>query len=324
MGVQKEIVPWTDLGKAAAGARQGSLTEVPVGEPYRVEIRVCDDALKAVEETTIPEVLVGDVWVLAGQSNMQGVGNRANVEAPHPLVHTFAMSYQWRLAVEPLHTLAESPDPVHASFDSDEKRQNAIKEWRDGAKGAGLGIAFAKEMVARTGRPEGLVASAHGGTSMAQWDPALKAQGGASLYGSMCKQVQSAGGKVRGVLWRQGESDANPNAQAVYREKMKQLVTAMRADFGLADLPFYYVQKSRYAGKSVDSFPSWNKIQTDELALETELAPCGLAPAVDLALDDGIHIGTPGASKCSDIVWPAWRNTICSAAKYCAGRASRK
>ena len=110
----------------------------------------------------------------------------------------------------------------------------------------------------------------------------------------MLKQTQAAGGKVRGVLWYQGESDANAKAQPVYREKMKQLVAAMRTDLGTPDLPFYYVQISRYAGKSVDAFPAWNAIQSDETALEKDLAPGGMVSGIDLALDDGIHVGTPG------------------------------
>ncbi len=293
VGVQKEIVAWTDLGAVANGAWQGTLPAVPAGGPYVIEVRVRDDAGKSLESAAVDDVLVGDVWVLAGQSNMQGVGNRFNVESPDPLVHTFSMSYEWRLAQEPLHTLAESPDAVHANFNSPEEREKGIKGWRDGSKGAGLGIAFAKEMLKRTGRPVGLVASAHGGTSMDQWNPALKDQGGASLYGSMCKQVAAAGGKVRGVVWYQGESDANADAQPVYREKMKKLVASMRKDFGVPDLPFYYVQIGRFVVNNDKPGP-WTAIQTDELALEPELAPGGMVASIDLALDDAIHAGTQG------------------------------
>lgn len=292
VGVQKEVVGWADLGTAANGAWAGTLAGVPAGGPYVIEVRVRDDAGKALESASVEDVLVGDVWVLAGQSNMQGVGNRVNVEDPHPLVHTFSMSYEWRLAQEPLHTLAESPDVVHANFKTPEERENGIKGWRDGGKGAGLGLAFAKEMVKRTGRPVGLVASAHGGTSMAQWNPELRDQGGASLYGSMCKQVEAAGGKVRGVVWYQGESDANPDAEPIYREKMKALVAAMRKDSGVPDLPFYYVQIGRFVVNNDKPGP-WNAIQVDELALEKDLAPGGMVAAVDLSLDDGIHAGTP-------------------------------
>ncbi len=292
MGVQKEITGWTDLGKVPGGAWQATVTGIPAGGPYRVDVRLLDDSGKPLEETAIPEVLAGDIWVMAGQSNMQGVGNRVNVEAPSPQVHTFAMNYEWRLAEEPLHTLAESPDVVHGDFKTPEDRQKAIAAWRDGPKGAGLGLPFAKEMVRRTGRPVGLIASAHGGTSMAQWDPALKDQGGASLYGSMCKQFAAAGGKARGVLWYQGCSDANPEAQPVYREKMKQLVAAIRRDFGVPDLPFYYVQIGRFVINN-DKAALWNAIQTDELALETDLAPGGMVAAIDLSLNDLIHAGTP-------------------------------
>lgn len=292
-GVQKEIIGWTDLGKVANAPWEAMLAGIPAGGPYRIELRVLDEAGKPLENLAIPEVLVGDIWVLGGQSNMHGVGNRINVEAPHPQVHTFAMNYEWRLAQEPLHTLGESPDVVHADFKTPEERQNAIAGWRDGPKGAGLGIAFAKEMVRRTGRPVGLIASAHGGTSMAQWDPALKDQGGASLYGSMCKQFAAAGGKARGMLWYQGESDANPDAQPVYREKMKQFVAAVRKDFGVPDLPFYYVQIGRFVVNNNDP-AAWNAVQADELALEADLGVCGVVPSIDLALDDLIHAGTQG------------------------------
>ena len=292
-GVQKEILPWTEIARAENGKWAGTLASVPAGGPYRVDFRVCDASGKALESGSVSEVLVGDVWVLAGQSNMQGVGNQKDMETPHPQVHTFSMSYEWRIAQEPLHTLAESPDSVHANFASDEERQNAIKAWRDGSKGAGLGLPFAVEMVKRTGRPVGLVAAAHGGTSMQQWDPSKKGDGGASLYGSMCKQVAAAGGKVRGVLWYQGESDANPDAQPLYRERFKQLVAAMRTDFNAPNLPFYYVQIGRFVINN-DKPGAWNAVQTDELALESELAPGGMVASIDLALDDLIHAGTPG------------------------------
>jgi len=289
----KELVGWVDLGKAAQGRWQGVIEAVPAGGPYRVELRALDEAGSVVASTAVYEVLAGDLWVLAGQSNMQGVGNRKEEEAPHPQVHVFAMNYTWRLATEPLHILGESPDPVHCSAESEEKRQQEIANWRDGPKGAGLGLAFAKEMLRRTGRPVGLVASAHGGTSMAQWDPALRDQGGASLYGSMCQQVEAAGGAVRGVLWYQGESDANVASFPVFLEKFKALVEAIRRDFDSPELPFYYVQIGRFVNPEFDPVP-WHWIQTEQLVAETQLPRCGMVASIDLALDDAIHAGTPG------------------------------
>ena len=66
--------------------------------------------------------------------------------------------------------------------------------------------------------------AAHGGTSMEQWDPAKKGEGGNSLYGSMLRQVKLAGGKVKGVLWYQGESDAiGDDGRKVYPQGLRRL-----------------------------------------------------------------------------------------------------
>ena len=103
-------------------------------------------------------------------------------------------------------------------------------------------------MVESTGVPVGLVACAHGGTSMEQWNPAKKEQGGNSLYGSMLRQVKQAGGKVKGVLWYQGESDALGQGEAwkAYPRVFTDFIAAVRSDFGQPELPFYFVQIGRF------------------------------------------------------------------------------
>lgn len=295
VGLAYEIAPWKEVGSAQNNQWKATLTDIPLGGPYTIEFQIKDTSGEVKEGVSIHDVLVGDVWILAGQSNMYGVGNMENVTEPHPLVHLYSMSYQWRIAKEPIHLLQESPDPVHYSrvLKSEEERAQKIKEGMNANKGAGLGLPFAVEMVKRTGRPVGLIASAHGGTSMTQWDPSLKDQGGESLYGSMYKQVQSAGGKVRGVLWYQGESDASKDPQPLYKERMRKLVESFRKDFGNPQLPFYYVQIGRFVLENPDA-TYWNKLQNDQLELEKELAPGGMVPAIDLALDDLIHAGTEG------------------------------
>ncbi len=288
-----EVVGWTELAPARPGELwEGALEGVPVGGPYTLEVRevAADGPVAGVE--TVPELLVGDVWILAGQSNMQGVGNKSDVEAPHPLVHAYGMNHDWRLATEPLHVLQESPDPVHFKIEDESQRKEAIASAYAWAKGAGLGLSFAREMVARTGRPVGLIASAHGGTSMDQWDPAKRDQGGESLYGSMYRQVMNAGGKVRGVVWYQGESDANKDAAPVFRKKFKNLVAAMREDFNNPGMPFYYVQIGRFVTPGDGA--EWNLVQTEQLAAESEMERAGMVASIDLGLDDPIHIGTPG------------------------------
>src|SRR5262249_11210001 len=137
---------------------------------------------------SIGPVFVGDLWVLAGQSNMQGVGDLIDVTPPNPRVTLLGMDGQWRPADEPLHWLVDSPDRVH-SGDPQTRAERSARDHKTRKKGAGLGLPFAVTMVESTGVPVGLVACAHGGTSMEQWSPAKKEQGGESLYGSMLRQV---------------------------------------------------------------------------------------------------------------------------------------
>ncbi len=291
--ILKEDVPigdWRPVGKAEGGQWLAIIDTIPAGGPYTVAVRI-EDTIASVDH-----VLVGDLWVLAGQSNMQGVGNMIDVEPPNPQIHMLAMNGTWRAAQEPLHILAESPDAVHATFNTEEERQTAIEGAKNGPKGAGLGMAFAAEMVRRTGRPVGLICTAHGGTSMEQWNPAKREEGGNSLYGSMYAQVQRAGGMVRGALWYQGESDANPEALAVFREKFEGLVAAMRKDFETPEMPFYYVQIGRFVNPGADP-ASWNQIQALQLACEASIPRTGAVSAIDLELDDAIHVGTPSLKR---------------------------
>ena len=71
---------------------------------------------------------------------------------------------------------------------------------------------------------------------MEQWNPAKKEQGGDSLYGSMLRQVKLAGGKVRGVLWYQGESDAMGGGWKVFPKVFSDFIAAVRSDFGQPEL----------------------------------------------------------------------------------------
>jgi sialate O-acetylesterase len=206
------------------------------------------------------------------------------------------MAHRWELAVEPLHWLVDSPDPVHSpglnGLDEAGRREARAKARDTRTKGAGLGLPFATFLVKETGVPVGLIASAHGGTSMQGWDPAARDAGAASLYGSMYKQVRNAGGKVRGVLWYQGESDANPDAAPLFSGRFKDLVAAFRKDFGDPKLPFLYVQIGRFVRDGGSE--AWDRIQELQRLAEAEIPASGMISVIDLPLDDLIHVGTGG------------------------------
>jgi sialate O-acetylesterase len=282
---------WKRLASVSQKAWSGDLAGVPTGGPYRIELRAQGGSVTA----SVDNVLVGDLWVLAGQSNMEGVGNLVNTPLPSALVNSFDQTDVWVAAADPLHRLPDAIDAVHWGKNAQGERERlsgpALDQWiANRKKGAGVGLPFALEMVRRTGVPIGLLPCAHGGTSMDQWSPELKDKGGDSLYGAMIRRFKLAGGHVAGLLWYQGESDAGPEAQPQFAQKFKDLIAAVRADFGQPDLPFYYVQIGRHVTSA--GAVEWNQVQQDQLTVEGQLPHVGMVTCADCNLDDGIHVST--------------------------------
>lgn len=277
------------LGAAKRGATfKACLKGIPVGGPYAVTLAVKDAKGTTVDSLTVKDVLVGDVWMLGGQSNMQGVGDKFNGLKVDPQVRAFYMSDVWAPAQEPIHNMSEAVDQVHADLCGGNRPAPL------GRFCACPGIAFAQRMKEIDGVPQGVIAAAHGGTSMSQWDPQKKGLGGKSLYGAMLRRFHKNGGKLAGLLWYQGCSDANSAAAPLYTKRMKEFVAACRRDFRLPNMPFVLVQISRVVGWGGENAPYWNSVQDQERRLPQVIKRCLTVPAIDLPLDDGIHISGAG------------------------------
>lgn len=273
------------VGEAAQGRFSARLKGIPAGGPYTVELWVVDAAGKIAARVRVADVCVGDLWILAGQSNMEGIGWLEYALKPHPLVRAFYMTDAWAVAKDPLHTLWNAVDPVHASV-----RNNRPKPPK--YQGVGPGLSFGQAMRHRTGVPQGLIACGHGGTSMAQWDPAKLGDGGNSLYGASIRRIQKNGGHVAGVLWYQGESDANASVIGLYTQRMETLIASFRRDAQDPNLPFVLVQLARHIVN--DGALHWNSIQEQQRRLPRRVKRCRTVPAIDLDMDDGIHVGGRG------------------------------
>ncbi|CAM2767838.1 sialate O-acetylesterase [Rariglobus hedericola] len=274
------------VGTAGRGRFSAELAGVPAGGPYRLTLRC------GAEQVRVKEFYAGDVWLMAGQSNMEGVGDMSAPVKPHPLIRVLTMRREWRLAKDPLHVLGESPDSCHAGA-RQLTREQAESIRTTTKRGVGVGVFFAREMLERSGVPQGLIATAHGGTTMEQWNPALKDRGGDSLYGSMMLSCRETGQPVAGVLWYQGESDAGGPPVAVYTEKMRALVAAVRRDLKQPALPWVIVQLATVFG-SLEDGAGWNSIQEQQRLLALKVKQLETVAAVDLPLDDNIHIGAAG------------------------------
>ena len=249
-----------------------------------------------------------DTWVLAGQSNMQGRAWLRGSLGPDPRVWSFSSAGAWEQAAEPLHRLWESFTPVHQAYmrpglsPSDRSMSDAelaLREARESTNGAGLGIAFGIAMADALRRPIGLVPAAHGGTSLEQWSETAKNQGGSSLYGAMLERIRRAGGRLRGVLWYQGESDTDQVADSLsYAGRFDRWIAALRSDTGMPNLPVAVVQIGRVlppsAGPGRVRVPGWDMVREAQATLPGRTPVTAVTSAVDLPLTDSIHIGTAG------------------------------
>lgn len=256
------------LVRVNAGAWQTAMPRLAAGGPYTIEFR---SGAVTVRRTGI---LVGDLYVLGGQSNMVGRAPLTDPAPPDPRVRNFTAEDVWTVARDPIH--------------------EAIP--RDGRTiGIGLGFPFAKEMVRRTGVPVGLIPCAVGGTSLAEWSPELRGgQFRRSLYGNCLARIKLAGGAVKAVLWYQGEADASSlETASTYATRFADFVRTIRSDTGLAQLPFYWAQLSRHVNPKGNS-EGWEIVREAQRLSEAAIPASGVVATIDLTLTDPIHVDRTG------------------------------
>ena len=150
------------------------LSNLPSGGPY--EMRISAD-----EERVIRDVLVGDVWVLGGQSNMELPVRRTmdlfaeeirNVHLPFVRQFTVPLTYDFHGPRE------EVPGGRWMAAVGDEVMNFSA-----------AGFFFAKELYERYGVPVGLILTAIGGTPVEAWmsEPTLRRLGGYDERLDCCK-----------------------------------------------------------------------------------------------------------------------------------------
>ncbi|MFH1614726.1 MAG: sialate O-acetylesterase [Planctomycetota bacterium] len=282
------VLPGLDfkrLGTVKKGGFSIKLKGIPAGGHYDISLRLLKSDGTAEGQAEFKDVLVGDVWILAGQSNMEGIGLLKNAAKPIPLVRAFYMDDRWAVAKDPIHNLGQAVDQVHTDINGG---QPCV---RPSCVGTGPGVSFGQEMYRLSGIPQGLISCAHGGASMQHWDPALKKHRGRSLYGAMIRRFEKNGSNIAGVVWYQGESDAIDGQCRQYTRRMKKLVASMRRDFAKPILPFVMVQLAGYhIVETSRSDACWNAVQDQQRLLPKVIDRLAVVPAVDLGLDDCIHI----------------------------------
>ena len=241
-----------------------------------------------------------DVWILAGQSNMDGIGLLSEALQPDERVFAFTSAGVWETATDPLVRHWESFTRANrlpyeewlAAMKSENPEQYERAVKAQSTNGAGLGISFGKAMADATGKPVGLIPASHGGTSLTQWSYEDKAKGDESLYGALLERVRRAGGNLRGVLWYQGESDAG--LADTYGTRFERWLAELRGDLCNPTLPLVAVQLGRCtlydAANKQEVGRNWDLVRRAQYELPDTVPNTGVTSAIDLGLSDAIHL----------------------------------
>ena len=157
-----------------------------------------------------------DVFLLIGQSNMAGRGSLVSGDES---------------VFDPNVFLLDAQDMVVPATNPLNQYSTIRKEV---SQGIGPGFSFSKKIAAATGRKVLLVVNARGGSTVYQWQPGNTSK----YYEEAVRRTKRAlrYGKLKGILWHQGEDDRN--RASTYMSSLKTLVDALREDLEAPDVPF--------------------------------------------------------------------------------------
>jgi sialate O-acetylesterase len=253
---------------------------------------------------TFNDVLIGEVWVCAGQSNMQWSINQSNdpdlekAAAKFPGIRFISVPQvgtqepQWNFNGT---WQACSPETV-GDFSA-------------------VGYCFGRQLHQTLGVPVGLIDNAWGGSAADAWvkrekiaaHPTLKAiherwvtketekpddgaMKGNARPGNIHAGVltPSIGYGIKGAIWYQGESNAGRAYQ--YRELFPFMIASWREEWGLGDFPFYWVQLADYKAEKPEPAESdWAELREAQTMTMKALPNTGEAVIIDLGEGKDIH-----------------------------------
>jgi sialate O-acetylesterase len=255
----------------------------------------------------LKDVMIGDVWVTAGQSNMLFAVRKslnADIEmasANYPAIRQFKMDN------------AESIQPL----DDYKNAKWKVCTPKTAGDFTAVGYFFAREIYKDLNVPIGIINISRGGTNIESWisvdaferssefnellasmeniitDSLLSPLGKPKinnypglLFNGMINPIVTL--PIKGVLWYQGE--ANIGRAYEYRKAFTLLINDWRERWGQGDFPFYFAQLSSYKGNNgtSNSGSMWAELresQTEALSLPNT----GMAVTIDIGEPDDIH-----------------------------------
>lgn len=281
-----EKVTVTIAGKeAAAMPKEGKwrvdLEALSAGGPHELTVT------QGAQKLQLKNVLIGEVWICGGQSNMQwGVNQSAGAK------ETIANSANenLRLFSVPRRGAAQPESNVEGDW------KVCSPETVPGF--SAVGYFFGRDLQRARGVAVGLINANQGGTTAERWmskesvegNPDLqgmsKPQGATDLYNAMIAPLAPLA--IRGAIWYQGESNADRAVQ--YRKLLPAMIKNWRDTFGQGDFPFLMVQLAPFM--KIEEGPTdsaWAELRDAQLFVTKTVPKVGLAVITDVGDEKDIH-----------------------------------
>ena len=271
-----------------SGKWQVKLPTPKAGGPYTLTISGSD-------KITLQDVMIGEVWICSGQSNMQmtlsGYPNQPIYGAADAILDAAQSDIRMYTAsripsVEPL-------DDLEGTW-----------EYSSTANAPGFSATaffFGRILEQTLNVPVGLIITSWGGSKVEAWmDEASLRKSGIQdfptaipeqgphqtptlLYNGMIKPLVPF--TARGFLWYQGESNVGNANQ--YTQLFSDMITLWRKDFRNDNMPFYFVEIAPY------NYGNRNSAFLREAQLKTmlNLPNTGMAGTMDIGNCTNIHPG---------------------------------
>jgi sialate O-acetylesterase len=245
---------------------------------------------------TLENVLIGEVWVCSGQSNMQmpmkGYNNQpilgsleAILTSPNSTIRFFNVGMNASLT--PL---------------EDFKGKWDICDQETTEKFSATAYFFGRMLQQTLNVPIGLVNASWGGTQIEPWMsegsckefdfikmvketpfPKNPPKAPASLFNAMINPMVGYG--IRGVIWYQGESN-RPEPEN-YLKMFPAMIKDWRRKWEVGDFPFYYVQIAPHGKNEI--LPNGAFLREAQLKTATIAPNVGMACALDVGEQFNIH-----------------------------------
>ena len=280
------------------------------------------------EELVFSDVLVGEVWFASGQSNMLFRLDETPDKAAltHPEIPAFRY-YHAEPQVLP-NNKPYTPAQIQQLKDGDMYRGAWAVSGGEGSttRMSAVGWYFGRKLQATLGVPVGVIHTSLGGSEMAAWMPTavlkkkykecLTPRWIESKYVSAWARSRGLWniGKgsdaphpfkpgylfetgvtpwlrfpVAGVIWYQGETDAEEKDQKQNTDLLTDLITGWRKEFGLPGMPFLMVQLPRLNTKAVLR-AYWPEFREVQKRVAEELPHVYFTTTIDLgSTNDDVH-----------------------------------